>query len=98
MGGVSDPGLLLGEAGIGMFLLRLARPEVPSVLFITAPDASAAQGGRAGAEGYAEARSRVVEEHFGRTLRLFRALGVDTDAAVPARRPWAPPPARATAR
>lgn len=84
MGGVSDPGLLLGEAGIGMFLLRLARPEIPSVLFITAADASAAEGGRAGAEGYAELRSQVVEEHFGRTLRLWQALGVDTDAAVPA--------------
>jgi hypothetical protein len=85
MGGVSDPGLLLGESGIGMFLLRLARPEVPSPIFITAPDASAAQGGDAGAEGYAQLQSRVVEEHFGRSLRLFRALGVDTDAAVPVR-------------
>lgn len=84
MGGVSDPGLLLGEAGIGMFLLRLARPEIPSVLFITASDSSAAQGGRAGADGYAEARSQVVEEHFGRTLRLWSALGVDTAAAIPA--------------
>ena len=84
MGGVADPGLLLGEAGIGMFLLRLARPEIPSVLFITASDASAAQGGRAGAEDYAQLQSQVVEEHFGRTLRLWGALGVDTAAAVPA--------------
>jgi hypothetical protein len=85
MGGVSDPGLLLGESGIGMFLLRLARPDVPSPLFIVAPDTSASQGGRAGAEGYAQLQSRVVDEHAGRSLRLFRALGVDTDAAVPAR-------------
>ncbi|HEX6912063.1 MAG TPA: lanthionine synthetase LanC family protein, partial [Longimicrobium sp.] len=91
MGGVSDPGLLLGEAGIGMFLLRLARPEVPSVLFVTAPDADATQGGTAGAEGYAQLQARVVEEHFGRTLGIWKALGVDTDAAVPAR-PMGPAP------
>ena len=84
MGGVQDPGLMLGEAGIGLFLLRLARPEVPSAIMITAPDDAAAQGG-AGAEGYAALQSRTVEEHFGRTLRIWRALGVDTDAAVPVR-------------
>jgi hypothetical protein len=82
MGSVSDPGLLLGESGIGMFLLRLARPEIPSVLFITIPDDAGAQGGRAGAEGFGQLRERVVEEHFGRTLGLFRGLGVDTDDAV----------------
>jgi len=91
MGAVQDPGLLLGESGIGMFLLRLARPEVPSVLMLTAPDDAPTQGGRVGAEGYAELQSRVVDEHFGRTLRLFRALGVDVERAVPAR-PMGPAP------
>lgn len=91
MGGVSDPGLLLGESGIGMFLLRLARPEVPSPLFIVAPDEGAMQGGQAGAEGFAQLQSRVVEEHFGRSLRLFRELGVDTSAAVPPRAMGAAP-------
>lgn len=85
MGGVQDPGLLLGEAGIGMFLLRLARPEVPSPLVITAPDASATEGGRAGAEGYAAVQKRTVEEHFGRTLQIFRALDEDVDALIPPR-------------
>jgi hypothetical protein len=85
MGGVSDPGLLLGESGIGMFLLRLARPEVPSPLFITAPDDGAARGGEAGAEGYAALQSAIVDEQFGRTLHLFRGLGVDPDAVVPPR-------------
>lgn len=82
MGGVSDPGLLLGESGIGMFLLRLARPDIPSVLFLTVPDDSAARGGQAGAEGFDQLRDRVVNEHFDRTLRLFRGLGVDTRADV----------------
>lgn len=85
MGAVQDPGLLLGEAGIGLYLLRLARPEIPSVLVLSAPDAGATRGGTAGAEGYEELRARVVDEHFGRTLRVFRTLGVDVDAAVPPR-------------
>jgi lantibiotic biosynthesis protein len=85
MGSVSDPGLLLGETGIGMFLLRLARPEVPSALFVTAPDASAAEGSRAGAEGYEALRSRTVQEHFEPTLRSFAALGVEVDAVLPPR-------------
>lgn len=85
MGGAQDPGLLLGEAGIGMFLLRLARPDVPSPLMLTAPDDSAAEGGRAGAEGYAALQQRSVEEHFGRTLRIFAALGEDVSALTPPR-------------
>ncbi|HEX6373149.1 MAG TPA: lanthionine synthetase LanC family protein, partial [Longimicrobium sp.] len=85
MGGVQDPGLLLGEAGIGMFILRLARPEVPSPLVLVAPDESAAEGGRAGAEGYAAMQKRTVEEHFGRTLRILGALGVDVEALIPSR-------------
>ncbi|MBW3569865.1 MAG: hypothetical protein KY467_02050 [Gemmatimonadetes bacterium] len=85
MGGVQDPGLLLGEAGIGMFILRLARPDVPSPLVLTAPDDTPAQGGRAGAEEYAALQKQTVEEHFGRTLRVFGALGEDVDALVPAR-------------
>lgn len=85
MGGVQDPGLLLGEAGIGMFILRLARPDVPSPIMLIAPDDSAAEGGRAGAEGYAALQKRTIEEHFGRTLRIFGALGVDVDALVPSR-------------
>jgi lantibiotic biosynthesis protein len=90
MGGVSDPGLLLGESGIGMFLLRLARPDVPSPIFISAGDGRGAQGGT-GAEAYAVMQRSIVDEHFGRTLRAFRALGVDTDAAVPSR-PMGPAP------
>ncbi|HEX5872574.1 MAG TPA: lanthionine synthetase LanC family protein [Longimicrobium sp.] len=85
MGGVQDPGLLLGEAGIGMFILRLARPDVPSPIMLVAPDESAAEGGKAGAEGFAAMQKRTVEEHFGRTLRLFGALGEDVAALVPSR-------------
>ena len=91
LGGVQDPGLMLGEAGIGLFLLRLARPDVPSSLFLTAPAAAPARGGLAGAEGYAALRERTVDEHFGRTLRIFRALGEEAHALVPRRAMGAAP-------
>lgn len=93
MGGAQDPGLLLGEAGIGLFLLRLARPDVPSAILLAAPDDSAAEGGRAGAEGYAALQKRAVEEHFGRTLRVFGSLGVDV-AAIVSTRPMGGAPER----
>jgi len=32
-GGVENPSLMLGSAGVGWFLLRVAQPDVPSVLF-----------------------------------------------------------------
>jgi lantibiotic biosynthesis protein len=91
MGSVSDPGLLLGEAGIGMFLLRLARPEVPTPLALTAPDDSAARGGAAGSEGYALQQKRTVEEHFAGTLAAFAALGVDLASVLAPREMGAAP-------
>lgn len=72
--GETDPGLLLGEAGIGLFLLRAAHPAVPSVLLVTPPDAGASPGGT-GDAGYEAARRSGVGEHFGRTLRRLAALG-----------------------
>lgn len=93
MGGVPDPSLLLGEAGIGHFLLRLHSPAVPSVLLVTAP------GEGAGADRDDEYRAMAAAEldtYFGRTLRLFRALGEDTapveaaaQSALPLRSPVA---------
>ncbi|HEX8242293.1 MAG TPA: lanthionine synthetase LanC family protein, partial [Longimicrobium sp.] len=87
MGGVSDPGLLLGESGIGYFYLRLARPETPSVLLVTPP----AETRRAddGGAGFRALRDETVREHFGRTLALFEGLGEEGEL-VPAREPGAP--------
>jgi subtilisin family serine protease len=76
MGAVSDPGLLLGEAGIGHFLLRLAHPRVPSVLVLEAPDVSASRGGTAGQEGWRSEQESSVAAHFGGTLAAFRGMGV----------------------
>ena len=80
--GVPDPGLLLGEAGIGLFLLRLADPRVESVLLVTPPTARL-RDAAAGDAGYQRARDQEVEEHFGRTLRRFREMGVEVDALAP---------------
>jgi lantibiotic biosynthesis protein len=73
LAGVADPGLLLGEAGIGHFLLRMARPSVRSILLVTPPtppiDVAAVEPARR------EARARDVAHWFGRTAAAFRALG-----------------------
>jgi len=79
MDGVSDPGLLLGEAGIGYFFLRLARPETPSVLLVTAPGAGA---GRRDPELADTLRDDWIDRFLGRTLRAWRALGVEILAAA----------------
>lgn len=85
MQGVPDPGLLLGESGIGYFLLRLARPETPSVLLVTPEVARAADD--AGA-GHAALQHDTVEEYFGSTLELLGALGANV--SIPSRAPGAP--------
>lgn len=93
MGAGPEPSLLLGDAGTGHFLLRLYSPAVPSVLLVTAPGEGAAAGGR---DEYRAMASSDVQAYFGRTLRLFRALGEDTapieeaaQAALPHRSPVA---------
>lgn len=77
MQGASDPGLLLGESGIGHWLLRLARPETPSVLLVVPPDSIRREDD--GGAGYAELRDQTVGEHFGRAIRLFDALGASVE-------------------
>jgi hypothetical protein len=86
-----EPGLLLGEAGIGMFLLRLADPEIESVLLVTTPE-PASRPGATGQAGYAAARMKAVDEHFGRTLQRLRGLGVDAAPLVPPRPAGDAPP------
>jgi lantibiotic biosynthesis protein len=80
--GASDPGLLLGEAGIGLFLLRLADPRIESVLLVAPPD-DAPSARPADDDGYQRARVSAVREHFGRTLSRFAALGVGVEALLP---------------
>jgi hypothetical protein len=93
LAGVADPGLLLGEAGIGHFLLRLAEPSVPSILLVTPDsppiDCAAVEAARR------DARAADVEVWFPRTAAAFRALGAGdvtaagADDGDPARSPVA---------
>lgn len=86
MQGVPDPGLLLGEAGIGYSLLRLARPETPSVLLVT--PAGGPRAADDGGAGYAQIQRQTVEEWFGRSLSLLEGIGAQ--AQLPTRAPGAP--------
>ncbi|MEJ2298906.1 MAG: hypothetical protein P8X94_10480, partial [Woeseiaceae bacterium] len=74
-----DPGLLLGEAGIGLFMLRAANSSIPSVLFV---DSDLKKPADTGPKGYAEARQRFVEGYFGCTLRVLASHGVDTGGYI----------------
>lgn len=90
-GGEPDPGLLLGEAGVGLFLLRLADSSVESVLLVTPRDGEPLLGGT-GDAGYRLARARAIQEHVGNTLRRFAALGIDVDAVIQPRAQADAPP------
>lgn len=85
-GGVSDPSLLIGEAGIGLFLLRLACPQVPSVLLVTASVRASVANAEASWQGYGRMRRSEVMEFFGMTLRVFRGLGVNVGLLMRPRR------------
>ncbi len=82
VGGAPDPGLMLGEAGIGWFYLRLCADDVPSILLPTAPPPAAA--GRPAPPAAADARRRAdAEAYFARTLRVLRASSPDESDVLP---------------
>jgi hypothetical protein len=83
LGGVPDPGLLLGESGIGHFFLRLAQPSVPSVLLPVGAAAHARHLVDGAEPARREARELDAAGYFDRTLRAFHALG-ENDAALAA--------------
>ena len=74
----ADPSLMLGDAGIGLFLLRLANPEVPSVLLVRG-DRSRPSNVRDDAGAL---RRRYVLGYFGRTLGALETQcpGISADA------------------
>lgn len=73
MQGALDPGLLLGESGIGLWLLRLARPETPSVLLVIPPEETRHADDRGA--GFGTLRDEAVREHFGRSIAILDRLG-----------------------
>ena len=69
--GASDPSLMMGEAGIGLFFLRLLDPKVPSPLLIL-PSQTADELPQA---GYRELAKRSIDTFFAGTLHLWQELG-----------------------
>lgn len=82
--GKSDPGLMLGEAGMGHLLLRLADPSIPSVLLPVSPGAATVPP--AGGPGVHALRMNAVQAHFPVAITVVPRL-----AGVPA---YTPPDAR----
>ena len=70
--GASDPSLLLGEAGIGLFFLRLARPEIPTPLLLRPHHPS---GASLPTEGYGAAAEQSIHTYFAQTLKRWSSLG-----------------------
>lgn len=71
-GGVPDPSLLVGEAGIGAFYLRLAEPETPSVLLLRPRAAKVAVDG--GQEGFRQLARESAGDFFATTLGVWSRL------------------------
>lgn len=67
MQGVNDPGLMLGESGIGYFLLRLYDPELDSVLL---PVVNRKYENLI--EDYEEYQKNTFDKFFGNTLRIIQ--------------------------
>jgi hypothetical protein len=78
--GVSDPGLMMGESGIGYYHLRLSDDQLLSVLCPTAigasPDAAPMS------DGSNVLRRADIRLHFGRTINAFAALQPDLPSVL----------------
>lgn len=68
-----DPSLMLGEAGIGYFYLRLYDPSTPSMLLLHPEQPSAPPTSQG--QSFDELGDVSVREFFGETLAAFDALG-----------------------
>ena len=66
----NDPSLLIGEAGIGSFYLRLVDPSVPSPLLLR----PAYEERALPTDGYAEAADRAMDAFVGRSRRRWHTL------------------------
>jgi hypothetical protein len=91
-GGMPDPSLLVGEAGIGAFYLRLADPETPSVLLLRPRAVKTATEGAGSTFG--ELARESVDDFFATTLRVWSRLA-PPGPALPSWEPGSEPLARA---
>lgn len=91
-----DPSLMLGEAGIGAFYLRLARPETPSVLILRPAHPDGGELTVVGSPGgFTELARETVDESFATTVRAWRRLappGPELPPALPGDEPLARSP------
>jgi len=71
---VDDPSLMVGQAGVGYFFLRLASADTPSVLLLTS--GALRVPGRAGAD---ELRNESLEHWFGETLSALECVSADPE-------------------
>ncbi len=72
MGSVSDPSLMLGEAGIGYYLLRLYSSDVPSVLVISSTNKITAESEVD--QSYNTLKEDHIKFYFGDTLEGLKKL------------------------
>lgn len=91
MGQKNDPSLMVGEAGIGYFYLRLAASDVPSILCprplpVGEPALGEPQAGDLG-EGYDDLLQETVEEFFATTLQALETLACEAEARCAVARP-----------
>lgn len=77
----SDPSLMLGEAGVGLYLVRLIDPSIPSALLLpsgptpsTSTSAAVVDSGRA-PRASCTFLGADLDLYFGRTRRVAQALG-----------------------
>jgi hypothetical protein len=73
-GRATDPGLMLGEAGIGHALLRMHDPAIPAVLLVTAQPSAAGERPETRAAAARMAHDDAAA-FFGRSLRLLDGTG-----------------------
>lgn len=72
MGGVQDPSLMLGEAGIGYFLLRLYSSEIDSVLLLQPSLKGKTESGK---DNLKELREKYTDVYFSKTKKYFKSIG-----------------------
>lgn len=77
-----DSSLLVGEAGIGHFYLRLSDLDIPSVLLIPSSGGGVHTPARHPADGYERCRVSHVRTYFGDTLDRLQALGVAAEPVL----------------
>ncbi len=72
LGEVTDPSLLMGEAGIGYFYLRLHRNDIPSVLQL--PVRLSINRAALETQSYGDVQDEYIRGFFDRTLRVIEKL------------------------